>query len=80
MAHATLIKPTLHVEVLLNSKVSADVSRVIADDIHKCFTDNWQTVEMNQKIHDYGNFRLNKKKRQPSTDSLPARLEVLFSH
>lgn len=61
MENTTLLKPTLHVEVLLKSKVSVEVSQTIAKDIRACIIARCTSVEVNEKIDGYGWFCLIKK-------------------
>lgn len=54
MEYATLLKQTLHVEVLLINKVGPEVARIVAEDIRKCLTAQYTSVQVNDEICGYG--------------------------
>lgn len=50
MAAATLLRPTLHIEVLLKTDQPPDVTQVICSEVRECITDNYATAKVGQAI------------------------------
>lgn len=54
MENTTLLKPTLHFEVLLKDKASSEVSQQIAIDIRKCLSGRYRSLLVNGIVSGYG--------------------------
>lgn len=50
MAAATLLRPTLHIEVLLKTDQPPDVTQVVCSEVRECITDNYATAKVGQAI------------------------------
>lgn len=50
MATATLLRPTLHIEVQLKTDQPPNVTTAICSEVRECITDSYATVKVDQVI------------------------------